>query len=159
VNTVSAAHFGNFGQTNYAGAKGAIASMTYTWVVELLRFGIRVNAISPSGTTRMSRQAKLPGGASAAEDWFLDPTLNGPFVAWLCSDDASWVTGQVFGVGGQRVALVEQPRYGTTMFHSDGWSVEELTRRMKPCFGGRLEPYGLAKAPYAHYGGVKPQAE
>ncbi len=31
VNTVSAAHFGNFGQTNYAGSKGAIASMTYTW--------------------------------------------------------------------------------------------------------------------------------
>ena len=30
VNTVSAAHFGNFGQTNYAGSKGAIASMTYT---------------------------------------------------------------------------------------------------------------------------------
>ena len=34
VNTVSAAHMGNFGQTNYGGAKGAIASMTYTWAAE-----------------------------------------------------------------------------------------------------------------------------
>ncbi len=48
VNTVSAAHFGNFGQTNYAGSKGAIASMTYTWALELARYGIRVNAISPA---------------------------------------------------------------------------------------------------------------
>ena len=158
VNTVSAAHFGNFGQTNYAGAKGAIASMTYTWAVELVRFGIRVNAISPSGTTRMSQSAKLPGGRSS-EGWFLDPTLNGPFVAWLCSDDGSWVTGQIFGVGGQRVAIVEQPRYGTTMFHADGWSVDALCGQMKPFFGGRLEPFGLAKTPYAYYGGVKPQAE
>jgi 3-oxoacyl-[acyl-carrier protein] reductase len=158
VNTVSAAHFGNFGQTNYAGSKGAIASMTYTWAVELARHGIRVNAISPSGTTRMSQAAKLPGGKTA-EGWFLDPTLNGPFVAWLCSDDASGVTGQLFGVGGERVAIVRQPRYGTSMFHPGGWSVEGLARHMKAFFGNRLEPFGLMKSPYPFYGGVKPQTE
>ncbi len=74
VNTVSAAHFGNFGQTNYAGAKGAIASMTYTWAVELARYGIRVNAISPLGTTRMSRTAKAVGAdGKALEIPFVDP--------------------------------------------------------------------------------------
>ena len=97
VNTVSAAHFGNFGQTNYAGSKGAIASMTYTWARELARYGIRVNAISPAGTTRMSATAKI--GGKTVDLPFIDPTLNGPFVAWLCSDDASWVTGQIFGSG------------------------------------------------------------
>ena len=61
VNTVSAAHFGNFGQTNYGGSKGAIASMTYTWAVELARYGIRVNAVSPAATTRMSATAKVGG--------------------------------------------------------------------------------------------------
>ena len=101
MNTVSAAHFGNFGQTNYAGSKGAIASMTYTWAGELARTGIRVNAISPSGTTRMSATAKV--GGKTVELPFIDPALNGPFVAWLCSDDASWVTGQIFGTGGDRV--------------------------------------------------------
>ena len=67
VNPVSAAHFGNFGQTNYGGAKGAIASMTYTWALELARYGIRVNAISPSGTTRMSATAKVGGRTVPAE--------------------------------------------------------------------------------------------
>jgi NAD(P)-dependent dehydrogenase (short-subunit alcohol dehydrogenase family) len=156
VNTVSAAHFGNFGQTNYAGSKGAIASMTYTWALELARSGIRVNAISPSGTTRMSATAKI--GGKTVELPFIDPALNGPFVAWLCSDDASWVTGQVFGTGGDRVVILEQPRYGTGMFKPGGWSVEDLQKHMKGTFGTRLEPFGLMKPPYGYYGGVKAES-
>jgi 3-oxoacyl-[acyl-carrier protein] reductase len=157
VNTVSAAHFGNFGQTNYAGSKGAIASMTYTWALELARHGIRVNAISPAGTTRMSATAKV--GGKAIELPFLDPALNGPFVAWLCSDDASWVTGQIFGTGADRVVILEQPRYGTAMFRPGGWSVEDLRKHMKSFFGNKLEPFGLMKPPYPHYGGVGPEAK
>jgi len=158
VNTVSAAHFGNFGQTNYAGSKGAIASMTYTWAGELARYGIRVNAISPAGTTRMSATAKI--GGKTVDLPFIDPTLNGPFVAWLCSDDASWVTGQIFGSGADRVVIVEQPRYGTGMFKPGGWSVEDLQKHMKSFFGTRLEPFGLMKPPYPFYNdGVKPEAK
>jgi len=158
VNTVSAAHFGNFGQTNYAGSKGAIASMTYTWALELARSGIRVNAISPLGTTRMSATAKV-GGKTVDLPYF-DPNLNGPFVAWLCSDDANWVTGQIFGSGADRVVIVEQPRYGTGMFQPGGWSVEDLQKHMKSFFGTRLEPFGLMKPPYPFYkDGVKVEAK
>ncbi len=158
VNTVSAAHFGNFGQSNYAGSKGAIASMTYTWAGELSRYGIRVNAISPAGTTRMSATAKI--GGKTVDLPFIDPALNGPFVAWLCSDDANWVTGQIFGTGADRVLIVEQPRYGTGMFKPGGWSVEDLQEKMKSTFGTRLEPFGLMKTPYAFYkDGVKVEAK
>ncbi len=157
VNTVSAAHFGNFGQTNYAAAKGAIASMTYTWAVELARYGIRVNAISPLGTTRMSETAQATGpDGRPLELPFIDPTLNGPFVAYLCSDEADWITGQVFGTGGERVVVLEQPRYGTGMFRSGGWPVEELRRHFRTQLGDKLEPFGLMKRPYAFHGGVKP---
>ena len=156
VNTVSAAHFGNFGQTNYAGSKGAIASMTYTWAFELARYGIRVNAISPSGTTRMS--ATFKSGAKEVELPFLDPALNGPFVAYLCSDEADWITGQIFGTGSDRVVLLEQPKYGTGMFKPGGWSVDDIRQHFKSHLGGRLEPFGLMKKPYAFYDGVKPQS-
>jgi len=158
VNTVSAAHMGNFGQTNYGGAKGAIASMTYTWANELSRYGIRVNAISPSGTTRMSESAKGADGKVVSTP-FIDPTLNGPLVAYLCSDEGSWITGQVFGSGGDRVVIMEQPKYGTGMFKPGGWSVEDLREHMPKFFKGRLEPVGLFKKPYPYYDGVKPQAE
>jgi len=154
VNTVSAAHFGNFGQTNYSGAKGAIASMTYTWAGELARYGIRVNAISPAGTTRMSATAKI-GGKSVGTT-VIDPTRNGAFVAFLCSDEAIWVTGQIFGTGADRTLILEQPRYGTGMFKSDGWSVEDLRKSFKGVFGTRLEPFGLMKEPYPFYAGVLP---
>lgn len=156
VNTVSAAHMGNFGQTNYGGAKGAIASMTYTWANELARYGIRVNAISPSGTTRMSESAKGADGKAPMTGWFLDPTLNGPFVAYLCSDEGNWITGQVFGTGGERVLIMEQPRYGTGMFRPEGWGVEALQEQMPKFFKNRLQAVGLHKQPYPYYDGVLP---
>jgi len=155
VNTVSAAHYGNFGQTNYAGSKGAIASMTYTWALELARYGIRVNAISPSGTTRMSATAKV--GGKTVELPFLDPNQNGAFVAFLCSDEAKWVTGQIFGSGADRVQIVEQPKYGTAMYLPGGLSVEGVVENFKKVFQKRLENFGLMKNPYPFYDGVEPQ--
>jgi 3-oxoacyl-[acyl-carrier protein] reductase len=157
VNTVSAAHFGNFGQTNYAGAKGAIASMTYTWALELARYGIRVNAISPSGSTRMSATYKGPDGKEV-ELPFIDPTRNGAFVAFLCSDHADWVSGQIFGTGGERVTMLEQPRYGTSMYKEGGWGVDELVESFQKFLKDHMEPVGLMKHPYPFYDGVKAKA-
>ncbi len=153
VNTVSAAQMGNFGQTNYSAAKGAIASMTYTWANELARYGIRVNAISPMATTRMSAPVQGSDGP------FFDPNLNGPFVAYLCSDEGRWVTGQVFGTGGDRVTIMRHPAYDTSMFQPGGWSVEALREYMPKFFKGRLEPVGLFKKPYPYYDGVVPEGE
>lgn len=153
VNTISAAHYGNFGQTNYAGSKGAIASMTYTWAVELSRYRIRINAISPSGTTRMSATAKV--GKEDIELPFIDPNQNGAFVAFLCSDEADWVTGQCFGSGADRVQIVEQPKYGTAMYLPGGFTVDGIVDNFKKVFDKRLENFGLMKPPYAFYDGVK----
>ena len=157
VNTVSAAHFGNFGQTNYAGAKGAIASMTYTWALELARFGIRVNAISPLGSTRMSATFKGAGGKPVDEPLF-DPTLNGHFVAYLCSDEGNWITGQLFGTGGDRAQMIEQPRYGTGIFKPGGWTVPDLIEHFRRNMGDKMEPVGLMKTPYPYGDGVVPMS-
>mgnify|MGYP003346759314 CR=1 FL=1 len=52
--TSSAGLRGNFGQTNYGAAKAAIMGMTFIWAIELGRYGITVNAMSPAGATRMT---------------------------------------------------------------------------------------------------------
>ena len=158
VNTVSAAHFGSFGQTNYAGSKGAIASMTYTWALELARYGIRVNAISPSGSTRMSATYKGADGKEV-ELPFIDPIANGAFVAYLCSEQANWISGQIFGTGRDRVAMLEQPKYGTAMYKDGGWSVEDLLESFAGNLKQHFEPVGLMKNPYPFYDGVKPQSK
>jgi NAD(P)-dependent dehydrogenase (short-subunit alcohol dehydrogenase family) len=155
INTVSAAQMGNFGQTNYAAAKGAIASMTYTWALELVRYGIRVNAVSPAATTRLSQTFKGPDG-KPVEMPFLDPALNGPMVVFLSSDSGNYITGQVFGTGADRVAMMEQPKYGSTMIQPGGWSVEDLEKHFKLHLGGKLEALGIQKKPYPYADGIHP---
>jgi 3-oxoacyl-[acyl-carrier protein] reductase len=157
VLTTSAAHMGNFGQTNYAAAKGAIASMTYTMALELATYGIRVNAISPAGTTRMSATFRGPDG-KLVETPFIDPTQNGVMVVYLCSDEAGYITGQVFGTGADRLMLLSQPKYAIGMVKPGGWSLADLRQHFKNQLGNRLEPLGIQKAPYPFYGGVKPRS-
>ena len=155
VSTVSAAHFGNFGQVNYAGAKGAIASMTYTMAMELARYGIRANAISPSGTTRMSDTYVGPDGKKHPMP-FIDPELNGPVLVYLCSDEGNYISGQIFGTGGERIALLSQPKYGHTLFMPGGWTLEEVQKHFKSNLGNKLEPLGITKPPYPFGGGIHP---
>ena len=155
VSTVSAAHFGNFGQVNYAGAKGAIASMTYTMAMELARYGIRANAISPSGTTRMSDTYVGPDGKKHPMP-FIDPELNGPVLVYLCSDEGNYISGQIFGTGGERIALLSQPKYGHTLFMPGGWTLEDVQKNFKANLGNRLEPLGITKPPYPFASGIFP---
>ena len=156
INTTSTAHWGHFGQTNYSGAKGAIASMTYTMAAELVRFGIRVNCISPAGTTRMSTRRDDPDFQPGGRH-YMDPSKNGPMVAFLCSDEANYITGQVFGTEGDAISLLSQPKYSIVMEREDGWTAEALSERFGKVIGNRLEPFTLQKPPYPYYDGIKPE--
>jgi NAD(P)-dependent dehydrogenase (short-subunit alcohol dehydrogenase family) len=102
INTTSGAGLlGNFGQSNYATAKAAIVGLTLTTSLELHKLGVTVNAVGPGGATRMS--ATIGGGRTVVEpdeidpDAYhpMDPAGSSPLVAWLASDEAQHVTGQV----------------------------------------------------------------
>ena len=151
INIVSGAHQGNFGQTNYSAAKGGIASMTYTWAVELAKYGVRVNAVAPSGLTRMTEGA----GATSAPP----PDWSAPLIAYLASDETNWVHGQVFNSSGEFVRIMEQPKYALGIFFPGGPTINGIRNTFKRVFYGKLEPYGLAKQPYPHYGGLKAEPE
>src|SRR5699024_1562452 len=53
------AHYGNFGQTNYAATKAGVIGMTKTWAKELGRYNIRVNAVAP-GFIKTAMTDKVP---------------------------------------------------------------------------------------------------
>ena len=103
--TSSAGLRGNFGQTNYGAAKAAIMGMTFVWALELGKYGITVNAVAPAGFTRMTEG--LYAGAEPPADQ--DPALNAPLIAFLASEDASYVNGQVLGRTGFAYTLFQTP--------------------------------------------------
>ena len=153
INTVSGAHFGSFGQTAYSAAKGAIASMTYTWAFELAKYGIRVNAIGPLGSTQMSATYRGADGSRAPE---IDPTLNGPMVVFLASDEANYVSGQIFGTGGERVSHMVQPHYGKTLIQPGGWDIGSIRKHFRAQLQGQFGSFGILGKPYPFHDGVFP---
>lgn len=122
INTVSGAGLvGNFGQTNYAPAKAAIASMTQTLSLELYRLGVTVNAIGPAGATRIT--GTMPNAPAVVEpdeipddEWNpMDPSVSSPLVAWLASDESQLVTGQVIRAVAEKIILMQGWTDGATI--------------------------------------------
>ena len=100
VNTSSGAGiFGNFGQTNYGAAKMGLVGLTRVLAVEGARNNIKVNAVAPVAKTRMTEDLLGP-----VADKLL-PEMVTPVVTWLAHEDVP-VSGEVFSVGGGRVARV-----------------------------------------------------
>ena len=108
----STSALGNRGQANYAAAKAGIQGLTKTLAIELGRFSVRVNCVAPGFiATAMTAQTAERIGVpfdqfqeAVAEQTPLrrvgQPEDVSGVIAFLCSDDASYVTGQVIYVRG-----------------------------------------------------------
>ena len=108
INTVSSAGLqGNVGQANYGAAKAGIAALTIITSLEMVRYGVRANAIAPGGVTRMSGTILKDRELMEPEEYTtfdrLNPANSAPMVAWLASDDSLHVTGQVFRAVGSNI--------------------------------------------------------
>jgi NAD(P)-dependent dehydrogenase (short-subunit alcohol dehydrogenase family) len=103
VNTTSGTGlFGNVGQSNYGAAKAAIANLTVITAMEMDRYGVTANAISPLARTRMTEG--LPAMREPVEGWdAYDPANASPVVAYLCSAASGWLSGNVLRVQGDTV--------------------------------------------------------
>ena len=148
--TSSAGLRGNFGQTNYGAAKAAIMGMTFVWALELSRYGITVNAVAPSGVTRMT-EGLFDGGPPPEED----PALNAPLVAFLASDRAAHVNGQVLGRTGYAFTLFQTPRQVAAMWRDGGWTAQAVAEHFDDILGQHLQPVGM---PTHKLLGTKPAA-
>ena len=105
VNISSASWMGNIGQANYAAAKAGVVGLSRTAAKELARSQVTVNAICPGfidtqmtrgipDTIREQQVAKIPLGRMG------QPADVAAVVAFLASDEAGYVTGEVINVGG-----------------------------------------------------------
>lgn len=123
INTTSgSALWGNPGQSNYTAAKGGIIAFTLTASRELQRYGVTVNAVAPAASSRMLASI-LDESTMAA----LDPAYITRLVAWLCTDDASEVTGRVFSVAGEVIQVIQGWEVGPSASVTASVSVDELS--------------------------------
>jgi NAD(P)-dependent dehydrogenase (short-subunit alcohol dehydrogenase family) len=139
--TSSAGLRGNFGQTNYGAAKAALMGVTFIWSLELGRHGITVNAVAPSGATRMT--AALFERTGAAPPPEQDPALNAPLVAYLASEQAGHVNGQILGRTDYAYTIFQHPKQIASMWRDGGWTPEQVAECFDRGLGLHLQTVGM----------------
>jgi NAD(P)-dependent dehydrogenase (short-subunit alcohol dehydrogenase family) len=146
VNTVSSAGLvGNVGQINYGAAKAGIAAMTIISSLELGRSGVRVNAVAPGGMTRMVgaiRPDAPPPKNPEDYDEFdrMNPGNSAPMVAWLASDEAMHVTGQVFRAVGAKIEHYRPWALGAGIEKDGQWEATEIGAEVNAAIFGSRNP-------------------
>jgi NAD(P)-dependent dehydrogenase (short-subunit alcohol dehydrogenase family) len=117
VNVISGAHMGLPRLGIYAATKGAVASMVYSWALELKGSGVRVNALSPvAGGT----------GMSPADPLNQPPEANAPVVEYLLSDLSSHVNGQLVRIDKDEIHLYAHPALLIPPAVRPTWSAESI---------------------------------
>jgi NAD(P)-dependent dehydrogenase (short-subunit alcohol dehydrogenase family) len=124
INFSSDAFKGSVGQCNYSAAKAGIIGLTRSIAKETYKNGITANAICPSADTRMTltpevkenRRRKFEAGLMTKEQYDLTlqnrgPEYIAPMVAYLATDQADYINGQIFHV--------ERGRINTEIFGDD----------------------------------------
>ena len=147
VNTTSEAFlYGAAGQANYSAAKAGITALTLSTSQGLSRYGVRANAICPRARTGMTEDVFTDASGSGLDP--LSPERVATLVSYLSSPASDAITGQVFVVYGDMVALLAAPTVEQKFTAADDvFTVAELEEKIGSHFVGR-DPYQS----YAAYG-------
>lgn len=122
---------GSVGQAAYNVAKAGLFGLTRAIALELASRDACVNYLAPFAFTRMTES--IPPATDALRS-YLDtapqatPDDVAPLIAWLCSDDARGLTGQVLGARGAKLELWSQPRPVTAAAERTGFDAASLAQ-------------------------------
>ncbi|MBT6027691.1 MAG: SDR family NAD(P)-dependent oxidoreductase, partial [Porticoccaceae bacterium] len=129
INTSSGAGLnGSIGQSNYAAAKGGIASLTLNQAAELRRYGITVNGLAPAARTGMSEDA-FADMMKKPEDGSFDqynPANVAPLVVWLGSEHSADCTGRLFEAFGGEISIADGWRSTPSVDKGAKWQAEDI---------------------------------
>lgn len=149
INCVSEAYQGGVSHINYAAAKGGIASFSYGTARELGRYGVTCNVFVPRASTRMVQgeevmkmiQKRVEAGLMTqekADEMKMDtmpPEYFANFIAFLASEEAGWINGQVFLTTPGALGLFSQPEIILQVRHDPNkegvWTIEQCAQITK----------------------------
>ena len=134
---------GNFGQANYAAAKMGIVGLSKSIALDMARFNVRSNCVSPFAWSRLIGTIPTQTDEERARvERVKTMTAEkiAPLAVFLASDLAKGVTGQIFAVRKNEIFLMSQPRPLRSMQRNDGWTPQTLAEHMLPAMKASLYP-------------------
>jgi NAD(P)-dependent dehydrogenase (short-subunit alcohol dehydrogenase family) len=143
---------GNVGQSNYAAAKLGIAGLSRSIALDMQRYGVRSNCIAPFAWSRMigSIPTETPEQQARVEKLKrMETGKIAPMAAFLASDAAHEVSGQIFSVRANEIFLMSQPRPVRGMHAAEGWSVQTIAERVLPAMRPDFTPLESTSAVFS----------
>src|SRR6202046_1176858 len=134
---------GNFGQANYAAAKMGIVGLSRGIALDMARFNVRSNCVSPFAWTRMVQSIPAEDEAQKARiarASQVTPDKVAPLVVYLASDRADGISGQILSPRNNEIYLFNQNRPIRTLHRSDGWTPQRLADQLKGAFASSFTP-------------------
>ncbi|MGJ4887331.1 SDR family oxidoreductase [Bradyrhizobium sp. HKCCYLS3077] len=132
---------GNYGQANYAAAKLGIVGLSKSIALDMGRFNVRSNCVSPFAWSRMI--GTIPAETEAEKERVermkrMGPEKIAPVVAYLLGDASKDVTGQIFAVRMNEIFLMGQSRPLRSVHRGEGWTPQTIAEHgmpaLKPSF-------------------------
>ncbi|WP_440641326.1 SDR family NAD(P)-dependent oxidoreductase [Bradyrhizobium sp. PUT101] len=130
---------GNFGQANYAAAKLGIVGLSKSIALDMNRFNVRSNCVSPFAWSRLIGTIPTETDAEKARVERMKqmgPEKIAPLSAFLLTDAAKDVTGQIFAVRMNEIFLMGQSRPIRSVQRSEGWTTETIAEHAMPALKG-----------------------
>jgi len=120
---------GGLGQANYGAAKMGIVGLSKLIALDMKRYNVRSNCISPAAFSRLIGTIPADtdkGKARVERVKSMTADKIAPLAVYLGSDAASGVNGQIFGVRKNEITLYSQPRPIRSVHRSEGWTIQTL---------------------------------
>ncbi len=128
---------GNLAQANYSAAKLGIAALSKSIAMDMAKFNVRSNCISPFAWSRMISSIPTETPEQQARVERLQKMASSkiaPLAVYLASDQGAGVSGQLFAVRANEIFLMSQSRPIQTMHTDQGWTPESIANRVMPAF-------------------------
>ena len=138
---------GNFGQANYAAAKLGIAALSKSMAMDMSRYKVTSNCISPFAWSRMigTIPADTPDQKARLDKIKRMETAKiAPLAVYLASDASQDVSGQIFAVRANEIFLMSQNRPLRSVHRAEGWTPETIAEQAIPAM--RAQFYALERS-------------